>query len=193
MKSTNPKICLIDLDNTLCAYQMQMMADLHKLAAPDELPFAFENDPPEHIENRMSVIKRLPNWWRELPTLEDGMFILKTAVEIGFTPHILTKGPFKTTAAWEGKVLWVREKVDPVINHQTDITITQDKGLVYGRVLVDDWPPYCERWLKYRPRGLVVMPKRNYNLSYEHPQVFQFEDNADELQSKLQLAFDRET
>ena len=26
------------------------------------------------------------------------------------------------------------------------VTITMDKGLVYGKVLVDDYPPYVERW-----------------------------------------------
>jgi len=55
------------------------------------------------------------------------------------------------------------------------VTLTEDKGLVYGKVLVDDWPPYIERWLTWRPRGLVIMPARRWNATFTHPQVLRYE------------------
>ena len=56
-----------------------------------------------------------------------------------------------------------------------DITITRDKSLVYGKVLVDDYPAYAERWLKHRSRGLVIMPANKDNREYKHPQVIRFD------------------
>tara|TARA_Y100000310_G_C20512920_1_gene729762 strand:+ start:436 stop:588 length:153 start_codon:yes stop_codon:yes gene_type:complete len=49
------------------------------------------------------------------------------------------------------------------------MTITEDKGIVYGKVLVDDYPCYIKRWLENRPRGLVIMPAHSYNRDFEHP------------------------
>ena len=49
------------------------------------------------------------------------------------------------------------EKVQWCDRHLADfphqITITMDKGLVYGKLLVDDWPDYVLRWLRWRKRG----------------------------------------
>ena len=52
-----------------------------------------------------------------------------------------------------------------------DVTVTHDKGLVYGKVLFDDYPPYIERWLEHRPRGKVLMLETPYNRSFSHPNV----------------------
>jgi hypothetical protein len=47
---------------------------------------------------------------------------------------ILTQGPRRNANAWTGKKLWIDRNLGP----DTDVTITRDKGLVYGKVLVDD-------------------------------------------------------
>jgi hypothetical protein len=60
-----------------------------------------------------------------------------------------------------------------------DITITRDKGLVYGLVLVDDWPKYILRWLKWRPRGLVIMPASTSNEKFKHPQVIRYDGSRE--------------
>lgn len=191
MSETNDLIALFDLDNTLADYQGAMERDLALISSPDEKPWTFEDgDPPAHIEHRMSLIKMQPGWWRQLAPMDDGFKLLQMANDIGFKPHILTKGPFKTTAAWEEKVLWVRLQID----HPIDITITQDKGLVYGRILVDDWPPYATRWLEHRPRGLVVMPKRSYNKDFRHPQIVLFDGtpaSTTEVFQRMRAAADR--
>jgi len=69
-----------------------------------------------------------------------------------------------------GKKLWI----DKYMGKNMDITITRDKGLVYGKVLVDDWPEYIERWLKWRPRGIVIMPANSANLGFSHRQVLRY-------------------
>jgi hypothetical protein len=38
------------------------------------------------------------------------------------------------------------------------IALIDMDGTLFDRVLVDDWPPYIEDWLKHRSRGLVMMP-----------------------------------
>jgi hypothetical protein len=53
--------------------------------------------------------------------------------------------------------------------------LTRDKGLVYGTVLVEDYPKYIKRWLKWRKRGLVIMPANEFNGSLRHPQVIRYD------------------
>lgn len=72
------------------------------------------------------------------------------------------------------------------------LTITRDKGLVYGRMLVDDWPEYVERWLKWRPRGMVVMPAQPWNADYKHPNVLRYDGTDDEgLYAMMERAYNR--
>jgi len=107
-----------------------------------------------------------PGFWRDLPKLEDGFKILKMAKELGYRPMILSRGPRRQCSAWSEKLEWCRRHLPDIA-----VTLTEDKGLVYGAVLVDDWPPYIERWLTWRQRGLVIMPSREWNLGFSHPQV----------------------
>jgi len=72
--------------------------------------------------------------------------------------------------------------------------------MVYGRALVDDWPPYVEAWLEYRPRGLVIMPDRPWNQGFSHPNVVRAlgdpesgrNTNKEEIITRLQHAAERE-
>ena len=73
------------------------------------------------------------------------------------------------------------------------ITITQDKGLVYGKVLVDDYPVYVVRWLEWRPRGLVIMPANPSNVRFTHPNVIRYDStNIDEVKAAIKAAKRRE-
>lgn len=173
------RVALLDLDGTLADFDGKMASDLEKLRGPTEPPY--EPSPgenhPEHIENRMSVIKKTPGWWRKLPKYEPGFQIVELLREFGFTLHILTKGPHRTTAAWTEKVDWVQEHLP-----DAGISVVTDKGLTYGQVLVDDWPEYTDRWLEWRPRGLVIMPVHPWNASYSHPNVVKFDGTSESLQ-----------
>jgi hypothetical protein len=73
------------------------------------------------------------------------------------------------------------------------VTITHDKGIVYGAVLVDDWPEYVTSWLEHRPRGLVIMPAHNHNVGFAHSQVVRYDGtNLDEVRTRMQIRFSGE-
>jgi len=74
------------------------------------------------------------------------------------------------------------------------ITMTGNKGLVYGKILVDDFPPYIEAWLKHRPRGLVIMPAHRWNEKFQHPNVLRYDGNSQQLKKikkAMKIARDR--
>ena len=79
--------------------------------------------------------------------------------EIGFRIMILTKSSKQSKNAWSEKAAWIAEHLPPDV----EMTVTQDKGLYYGRVLVDDYPNHFLRWMDHRPRGIVVMPTQAWN------------------------------
>ena len=96
---------------------------------------------------------------------------------------ILSKGPRSNPDAWAEKIVWCRRNMP---DDDYGITLTDDKGLVYGKVLVDDWPKYVGRWLTWRRRGLVVMPAHPYNAGFEHPQVVRYDGtNLQEVRERL--------
>jgi len=167
-------IALLDMDGTLVDYDGPMQADLNRLRHPEEPPYAAHpGGHPAYIEARMDAIKRQPGWWRGLPELALGRLIVDELRMQGFVIHVLTKGPHRTTSAWMEKVDWCREHFP-----DASVTITEDKGLVYGKVLVDDWPPYVQRWLEHRPRGFVIMPAQPWNEKFTHPNVLRFTGDA---------------
>jgi len=189
------KICLFDLDGTLADYEGSMRGVLKEINPPDfEVPLDLYNAP-EYVQKQMDLIKNKPGFWENLKPLKAGFEILQIAQAIGYTIMVLSKGPGKCAAAWSEKVLWCQRYVSGV-----GITLThacnneKHKGLVYGRVLVDDYPPYIEQWLEFRTRGLVIMPTTPLNQSFNHPNVFHYHTNENqvyEMTQKLLEAFDR--
>lgn len=181
-------VALFDMDGTICDYEGAMLNGLRDITSPFENmainnPPLHDKDIPDYFRERMRLIKQTPGWWKNLPTLNLGMSILLLAKFIGFKIHILTKGPKHTTSAWTEKVEWCYKN----LGEDIDITITQDKGLVYGKVLVDDYPEYMDRWLQWRPRGLGIMPVNSQNKTYSHPNVIMLDDDKDTLE-KIRLS-----
>lgn len=165
----NP-IALVDLDGTLANYHGAITEELARLRSPGEPEVSQEHDSEEPwLEARKHLIRSQPGFWRNLQPLPDGFFIYAKLQRLGFNVQILTKGPFRQPGAWSEKVVWCRDHVPGA-----SVTITEDKGNVYGRVLVDDYPKYIEKWLKWRPRGLVIMPDRLWNRGYAHSNVFRY-------------------
>lgn len=169
-------IALIDMDGTLADYAGALKRDLDKLVAPEELPRLVgtleEQEAYPHLKARMDLIKRQPGWWEGLATLPAGFVVVNMLRRLDYHLHILTKGPKRNVDAWTQKAKWCQQWIP-----DAEITITLDKGLVYGRVLVDDWPPYIQAWLEYRPRGLVIMPAQPWNQHFKHPQVIRHTEN----------------
>jgi 5'-nucleotidase len=158
----------VDLDGTLADYNGAMLAALESMRSPGEPKLKgadpFHNTPP-WLDARMMYVKNRPRFWLDLDPIPLGMQTLELIRE-HFRINILTKGPVRTTIAWTEKAEWARRHVP-----DAQVTITEDKGLVYGRVLFDDWPGYITRWLKWRKRGLVLMLDHSWNQTFDHPQV----------------------
>lgn len=175
-------IALIDMDSTLCDYHGAMEEAFEKA-------FGLPGIEVWKYKEFQNIVKRVPGFWRNLKLIPKGETIVRILKAYGFEPHILTKGPYKTTSAWTEKVEWCREHMPGV-----PVTITEDKGLVYGKVLVDDWPPYCESWLQFRPRGLVIMPAYPHNEGFDtkHPdRVVRLENNWSDVSAMIERAAKR--
>jgi 5'(3')-deoxyribonucleotidase len=192
-------IALIDLDGTLADYDGAMKAQQALLASPNEPPFTDRYDEggkePPHIEARRKMIQRQPGFWRGLKKLPLGFEVLTHLRIAEFNLHILTKGPQNNGTAWGEKLEWSREHVSDAV-----VTVTGDKSLVYGRVLVDDYPEYFEAWLKVRPRGQVICLPCAWNRDYakggrkEHPRVLSYDgSNLGELKLVIERARSRKS
>jgi FMN phosphatase YigB (HAD superfamily) len=183
MQKPAEPIALFDMDGTLADYDAAMQRDMRLIASPNEPQLPSHRDgAPEYIKTRMNMIRTQPGWWHNLEKYPPGFEILNEAKALKFQCSVLTKGPKHAVAAWTEKATWCA-------NHVPDmsITIAQDKGLVYGKVLVDDWPDYVTRWLEWRPRGLVIMPAHPWNEGYVHKNVIKYHGpkNLDEVRAAL--------
>jgi hypothetical protein len=175
------KVALIDLDGTLADYDGAMRRDMSLISAPGETIAWYDGAPP-HMKARKTLIQDQPGWWLNLEPLPLGMKVFEMIGAFGFSRMVLTKGPLKRNShAWSEKVQWCKKHIP-----DTPVTIAADKGLVYGKVLMDDFPEYVERWLEWRPRGLVLMPAWPWNEGFSHPNVVRFDEkNLDEVRRRL--------
>ena len=130
-------------------------------------------------------------WWANLPKFRLGFDLLEMAKSVGYDIYISTKGPATKPAAWAEKLQWCYANIRRNIHWK--MIESEEKSLVYGRVFVDDYPPYLKDWLKHRPRGLCVMPAHPYNLGFEHPNVVRYDGkNYKEVSDRLKEAYERE-
>ena len=172
------------MDGTLCDYNGGLAESFNLIAHDSEKEYTsddFSNfkDEPYWMRNRRRFITSNKDWWINLASLDAGMWIFMKSLKLGYRPVICSKGPFDKPEAWSGKVIWCRQCL-PVAD--VAITITEDKSLIYGAILVDDWPPYIKAWLKVRPRGIVIMPAHKYNKDFQHKSVIRFSNTrADQI------------
>lgn len=172
MDLTNKPIALFDLDGTLADHDAAARRGMNAIKSPSEpdwVPSA-TRDAPDHIRERLRLVRSQPGWWESLDRYAPGFEILAEARTLEFECHILTKGPRSASNSWTEKLLWCRRHVPDLL-----VTVTQDKGLVHGDVLVDDWPPYLERWLKRHPRGLAIVPAHPWNEGFSHRRALRHE------------------
>jgi hypothetical protein len=196
-ESTDHRIGLFDLDGTLANYEKAMRYWLDLLKAPGELDYPVHSGEPKYYYQRQCVIRRQPGFWLGLEPIELGFEVLNVAQEVGFRNfHACTRGPSNCSSAWSEKFDWVQAyKSSGRLPRDMKITITEDKGTVYGRFLCDDHVPYLQRWLAHRKRGLAILvappgievPPRSL-----HPQIIQYDgSNRDELRHWLAKAYER--
>ena len=185
------KVALVDLDGTCADYDGQLKIDLQKIASPNEPPINSGDiyKGGGYLEARRHMITSQVGWWLKLKKFKLGFDILEELKKVGFKIVVLTKGPSRKFSAWSEKVEWCHKNMKKYIN---GVTITNDKGLVHGWVLVDDFPEYIQAWLKHRPRGLVIMPAHEHNKDFKHPNVVRYDGtNIEEVREKLQAQFNR--
>jgi hypothetical protein len=178
-------IALFDMDDTLFNHNGKLNADLQYQRAPGEPAielYTFKGAERYLIE-RARAIRATKEWWANLPKFKLGWDIWALAGELGFKREILTKANLKNPNMWLGKV----ECIIKHLGTEFPLTITSsEKGRQYGRVLVDDYPPYAMGWLKHRPRGLVVMPAHKYNEHVLHPQIIRYTgENLDQVKMEM--------
>ncbi|MDO8623236.1 MAG: hypothetical protein Q7R52_03230 [archaeon] len=184
-------IALFDMDGTLCDYNLALDNELDKLRSPSEEKFhsPIRDNAPEHIKARSDFIRKNESWWENIPKFKLGWDILKIAQQFDFRIVILTQGPRKNPSSWSGKKKWI----DKNLGEDCDVIITRDKGLVYGKILVDDYPGYIERWLEWRPRGLVIMPANEENKNFSHPNVIRYDgSNVKEVEEAIKTSKGRD-
>ncbi len=165
-------IALFDMDGTLCDRDKGLFEALEKIRNPSEeqVHSLHAKKYPDYIKARADLIRQQGSWWENLPKFQLGWDFLEIAKKEGFRIIILTQGPKDKPHSRSGKIKWINKNLPG-----TDVTITRDKGLVYGKILVDDYPEYIERWIGFRPRGLVIMPANEGNKDFKHPNVIRYD------------------
>ena len=179
-------IALFDMDGTLCDYEDGLIKGLNEIKSPGEplLDYVMHKNMPDYLKKRRALILSKEEWWENLPKFKLGFDVWDIAEELGYRRMILTQAPKKNPNALSGKMKWIYKNIGEV-----DFTMTRDKGLVYGKILVDDFPPYVERWLDWRPRGLVIMPANEANKDFKNPQVIRYDgSNLEEVKSAMEKA-----
>ncbi len=177
-------VALFDMDGTLCDYEKGLIKSLEQLRSPMEPPVTKppSKSSPNYLRVRADLVRTNEDWYVNLDRFELGFDIWNIAEELDYTRMILTQGPKRNPFAWSGKKMWI----DKHLGTDVGITITRDKGLVYGRVLVDDYPGYINRWLEWRRNGLVVMPASRINGDFKHPQVIRYDgSNLNEVRERM--------
>jgi 5'-nucleotidase len=177
-------VALVDMDGTLCDFHGQLQRDLDKVLGEDRKKVSAKT-----IQEVEWLIRRDGGWYRNLKPLSLGFEIVNLLRSIGFRIMIMTKSSKESRNAWSEKVAWISEHLPDV-----DVTVTMDKGLVYGKVLVDDYPTHFLRWMERRPRGKVVMPVQPWNKDVgSRPNLYAVSEKADleAITPMLKAAFER--
>jgi hypothetical protein len=181
-------LALIDLDGTLADFHNGMKRMMDTLRSPGEPDYSDRYDGvPSYIQARRTLIKKTPGFWRGLDRLELGFQVVGYLQEAGFRLNVLTKCSSKNPGAWAEKIEWSVKNLP-----SAQYTITEEKSIVYGKVLVDDFPDYYLPWLKVRPRGLVIAVAQPWNEGEDHPNVIRYDgSNQRQVREAIDKAYQR--
>jgi len=178
-------IALFDMDGTLCDYIGALKKDYDKLKLDSDPEFISDlhDNSPAAIKERIDMIRSQDGWWTRLERYKPGFELLELCKSLGFNINILSKGPRKSQNAWTEKLIWCQKEVPGA-----GVTITLDKSLTYGNILVDDYPRYIKDWLDMWPDSIVIMPVQEWNKTFKHPRVVPYNgNNMDEVKSFIEI------
>lgn len=173
MKADN--VILFDMDGTLCDWFGKIIKDLNTIKGPDEPEITEipKGGIKKYLRTRLDVLMQRIDWWVDLEPLPLGMDLWNIAGELGFERMILTQGPRRNPEAWTGKKIWV----DKFLGIDTKVTITRDKSIVDGAILIDDWPLYVLPWLQEHPSRSVILPQGPHNTTFKHKRSITYTGN----------------
>jgi 5'-nucleotidase len=182
-------IALFDLDGTLADYDGRMNRDLRRIQRRGEFCYSpHDHKAPRYFGTRLDLIKAQQGWWIKLPKLKLGFDILHLAIDLGFQVQVLTMGPHNTPSAWMEKVLWCHKNIGRFVK----VTVTEDKSLVFGKILVDDTGDYLTGWLRQHPDGLGILPVNANNIGFRHPRVIRYDGtNLDAVRKRMQAVLQK--
>lgn len=173
------KIAFVDLDGTLANYDRGMIEHLCVLNAgclsAEEISGLFKEtsgsrERPIWLENQKQMVHCLPEFWESLSVLAGGWAALVELQSLDYEIHIVTKIPRSALAvAAKAKIEWCRKHLALLLGLHMNLHLTTDKKVFKGDLLMDDWPPYIDAWLKTNPDGVVWMPSWGYNGNYTPP------------------------
>lgn len=192
------KIALFDMDGTLFDYVSQLKKDLKEIQSTEEKDIyeysTLHDELPEYIYKRIDLIRKHNDWWFNLPKFQLGWDLWALTQELGFDHTILTKVPKSDPDAANQKIRCIRKHCgDKCGITIVDNTKHKAKANIYGNVLIDDYPPFVESWLKYRPRGFAILPECNDNKGYSHENSLIYDGtNLDEIKIILEAILKKE-
>jgi hypothetical protein len=175
MKDDYDRIALFDLDGVLANYEGGVENSV-KINWKGEVPENLDSeDISQELKQKIREWRTEKGWWFKLKPIQSGIELVKICKKIGFRIHILTQVPKDSINAWSEKYEWCERYIKPIDPEYT-LSITRGgKGLHYGRVFVDDWPPFMESWINHRPRGVGIMPDKFCNKDYSHKNIIKFD------------------
>lgn len=162
-------VALLDMDGTVCDWHNKLEKDLEETLGPDK-----DRVTPETRTKVEHLIRSKPGWYLNLEPLPLGIKIAETLRDIGFRIMVATKATPKATNAWSEKAAWCMKHLP-----YAEVSVSQDKTLMYGKILVDDYEKFTSPWLERRPRGYVLLPDQPWNQGYEHARVKRVRTLAD--------------
>ena len=177
-------VALVDLGDTLADCTPALRAALAQLRQPGESEEDEALIPlPPYLESRRRTVMSAPGFWRGLQPRPEVFELLGILRNAGFRVHVLTKGPYDAPQAWADKVAWCRAHLPDV-----PVIVTDDKTRIHGHLLVDDWPPYVERWQRQWPAGFAIVPAQPWNVRLPlGPRCVRYDPkNRDDVISLLQ-------
>lgn len=178
--SKEKKIALVDMDGCIADWNTPAVEQLKELESPDEVGlYDYNNvhlmqEKYPHFSNRVNLIMERKGFWLNLEPIQAGIRLYRILSEY-FDTYILTKAPAKSSLAWGEKVEWLHRHIDPKIDKI--ITVSKDKGMVYGDIFFEDYGKNIRSWTKKHPHGHVIMPNRTWNQEIQGiPNVHRWDD-----------------